>query len=78
MKHLKLYEGFTGDVGVLLILLTHWIATNRLTISNILNNLQAMKSDFIAYVNTQGYSIDDSMIDYQFTTLIEKIKNVLQ
>lgn len=82
----ELEEGFDPMVGidnflnnpVMVSLATAWLLSGRYKIENLKSNMKAMKDDFLDYCNSMGYAIDKDVLDFKFSQIIERIKNILK
>ena len=82
----ELEEGFDPMVGidnflnnpVMVSLATAWLLSGRYKIENLKSNMKAMKDDFLDYCNSMGYAIDKDILDFKFSQIIERIKNILK
>jgi hypothetical protein len=59
-------------------LATAWLLSGRYKIENLKSNMKAMKDDFLDYCNSMGYAIDKDILDFKFSQIIERIKNILK
>lgn len=89
MKIKKFNEDFDPMIGIdnflnnplTLALVTSWILSGKMKLSNLDDNIKSLKNDFIYYANALGYQIDSGMLDmadFKFKQLLKKAKNILK
>ena len=62
---------------VMISLATAWLLSGKYKMSNLKSNLGDMKTSFLDYCNSMGYSINKDILDLKFNQLIHKIKKIM-